>query len=281
MLGESLQYLGNYIFCPRYVNKLGILHEIIAIKSRYYRHREAWDEHLERTKAYILKTAEKTRIKNHVLILGAGLLLDIPLNELSNIFKKVTLVDIFFLQESIDRIKSFENVDFKQLDITSSFKEFYTLFFKYFRNNPQYFDQHLKNLSYLLPNFALDFTDLDLVISANLCSQLPSTIEGFLNKKKYAFENKAFYCQSLVKNHLQYLRQLRKQTKAEVLLISDFERIIKNKSGEIIFQTSSLADAVPELTLNHDEDWVWQLAPYGELDKNHSLELKVLAKNID
>ncbi len=70
-----------------YVRQSGLLH------ARSRRCRAAWAPHLARARGVILAAAEATVGRGSAVVLGSGLLDDVPLDSLAKLFDRVTLVD--------------------------------------------------------------------------------------------------------------------------------------------------------------------------------------------
>ncbi len=271
MLQEAIEYAYNSIFCPSYIKKLGLLQEIIAIKARYQRCKETWQEHLGQVRSLILKKAQG---KKKILVLGAGLNYDLPLEELNQSCEEICLVDIFFLQSSLAEIKKFDNVEFVQADITQVLEEVYRYSLK-----PLKLIARLKNLQFKVPEL-LEDRDFDLVISLNLASQLPLPLKNYFEKlpiqdEKLASTLVPFY-RSMISNHFKYLERF-KDKGSELLLISDYEKRVYDKSGELKLVESSLENHNYSEHWQTLANWDWQLAPIGEIDKEYRLELAVAA----
>lgn len=270
MIQETLSYIVHSLLCPRYIKKMGLLTQIIGIQARHRRCSEAWQSHLDKTKQALVEFSAEGG--SRLIVFGAGLLNDIPLKELSEKFKEVTLVDIFFLQSTINEIKRYKNVGFEELDVTGVMEQSYKAYEAFKKDKDiTKFDDRLKNLTAFQPNFILgDFSHL---ASVNILSQLPISIKNFFEEKNIeAGEN--FY-QALVKNHIDYLKSFARQGK-EVLLISDTEKEVLDLNGSLKLAESSLEGyELEEFGLEKIQGWDWELAPEGELDKKYRLKLKV------
>ena len=147
--------------CPQYVRHMDYLSEAIAMRGRHLRNRTAWQPHLEQTRRAILSAAEGSRNRSKVVILGSGLLLDVPLEELSAMFREVVLLDIVFLPEVYKRVKRYGNVRLVQHDVTNMAQKLY---------------ENIRSGQPELPSAAPSVPDIDkntgLVISLNILSQL-------------------------------------------------------------------------------------------------------------
>ena len=69
--------------CSPFIRRMGYLSEAIEMRGRSRRHQAAWLPHIEKTRAFVLSVTEKCRNRDTAIILGSGLLLDVPLAELS------------------------------------------------------------------------------------------------------------------------------------------------------------------------------------------------------
>lgn len=267
MILETLSYAFHSISCPKYIRELRLLHEIIAIEARYKRCKQAWRPHLENCKELIINEALKLRNRDYIIVLGAGSLHDVPLKELSKLFKEVHLVDIFFLQSTIGEMRAYPNVEFHQIDITGVLKAAYEA---RSIDNESHLAAKLDFLSQEIPKHFLSDENIDMVISLNLLSQLPIAIKDFYERKEIRNPRLENFYQSLIINHLRYLRSFTNKG-SKILLITDTERSIENEPE------SSLLKLDPSIFNGFEKinEWQWLIAPQGELIRKYKLELTV------
>ena len=76
---------------PRHLRDMGYVEESRNLAARQDRCRAAWQAHLECTRSLILEAADRCRRFDKALIVGSGLLFDIPTAELSQRFRDVVL----------------------------------------------------------------------------------------------------------------------------------------------------------------------------------------------
>ena len=156
----------------------------------------------------------------------------------------------------INVVKSRKNVRFIQADITG-------LEAKILKE---------KKTVHLPPSLFLD-QDYDLVISANLLSQLSYHIRGFLEKKarpKLSPEVLDHYAHEISFNHFQYLQQF----SCPAILITDIETNFFNKEDQLIHTEKPYIDfKFPP----SKEEWIWNVAPIPEYAKDIALKMKVAA----
>lgn len=91
---------------------------MIAIHERYKRVAAHWQTHLEKSRRLILQAALISEQHRKAVVLGSGLLLDVPLETLSRQYQEVILIDIAHLTTVRQRCKTLNNVTLLEHDIT-------------------------------------------------------------------------------------------------------------------------------------------------------------------
>ncbi|NQV84682.1 MAG: hypothetical protein HQ494_12785, partial [Rhodospirillales bacterium] len=157
MLAEWLTHLTTP--CPEPYRELGYLRELIAIKYRYQRCKAAWAPHLANCKALISEEVHKAFTNKSAVVLGSGLLLDIPIDKLATHFETVYLVDICHLRETRNKTRAYPNVRFIEADICGVLASLMDW-------------KRGSELTNPLPYLEL-LNDANYVVSANLLAQLP------------------------------------------------------------------------------------------------------------
>ena len=235
--------------CSWRVRSAGFLSSSLQVQARYRRCRRAWEPHLMETRRMILADAARCGERRRAVILGAGLLHDIPLRELSAMFREVILVDIVFPWTSRLSARRFENVRCLPLDVTGSIGSL-----AHSARHPG------APLPRSLPAYFLDDPALDFSVSVNLLSQLPVIPARYLQRRNprdaASIETWSRHLQSA---HLDYLRRL----PGRVALITDTGGMHRNRSGEITERWDNLHGL--ELP-SPDAVWEWNLAPMPESD---------------
>lgn len=257
MIRELITYLATP--CPRYVSRMGYLYQAIALRGRYTRRRAAWHDHLENTQRFIIGTAEACMNRKKAVVLGSGLLLDVPLDRLSEMFGEVVLADIVHLPEVRRRIRHYGNVSLVQCDVTGIAE-------KLFLN----MQKGLTDLPVGAPSFPGVEEDTGLVISLNILSQLAAIPLDYVMKKIAELDKEAVdrWCDQIREAHFAALKGL----SCDVCLVADYEFARKDKEGNIIETGSTVGGlSLPET----DASWNWEIAPLGEESKNMSKELHV------
>ncbi len=258
MLSELLTYFTTP--CPRYVRRMGYLYEAIAMRERHRRRRADWQQHIASTRRCVLSVARSCRNRERAVVLGAGLLLDVPLNELASMFREVVLADIVFLPEIRRLINSYGNVKLQQCDVTGIAE----LLFQ----NVQCGRQALP--SDTAPVLPAVEAGTGLVVSLNLLSQLCVIPGRFALKHMPLLHEKYLsdWCGRITALHYAAMASL----PGDVCLIADHAFAKYDRQGHIAERGSTLYGLdLPE----PDDSWTWMVAPFGEESQYLSKELHV------
>jgi hypothetical protein len=240
---------------------MGYLYQAIALRGRYLRRKAAWEPHLEKARAFITEAAGQCRVRGRVVVLGSGLLLDMPLTRLAALFDEVVLVDIVHLPEVRKRVRAYPNVRLLQHDVTRVAERLY--------NNVPHNRKELPEGNAVIP--ALD-AETGLVISLNLISQLAAIPYDYVIKKMPDFDEDVLdaWCDRIRSAHVEALAAI----PCDVCVIADYAFVRRDAGGAIVEQGST----VDELQLpDGDELWEWTIAPPGEERGGFSKTLSVRA----
>ena len=251
MILELLEYLTTD--CPGYARRLGYLTEAIAIKARHRRHCEAWAPHLARSRAVIGAAADGCIRRRTALVLGSGLLLDIPLGALAAAFDTVLLVDVVHLRAARRIAARYPNVSLVTGDVTGLAVDFGARLREGWRGAP-------------VPAPALYHEDarIDLVVSANIAAQLPVMPAAALRRAGLDEDAVGRFCAALVRAHLDYLVGFA----GRVCLITETEREVYGPDGGVWrLEDALFGIALPE----GGTRWTWDLAPVGEVSHAYGL----------
>ncbi len=270
MLAEWFRHLTTP--CPPHLKAMGYLKELISMEARHRRCREAWASHLRECHDLIGKATEGIP-RRKVTVLGSGLLLDVPIEELAAAFEEVVLVDIMHMPAVEKRVRAFANVELVSADLTGIAEAVWE-HVKEGRTSP---------LPALLPvplpdplaastADAAPHLDSDLVISANLLTQLPLPPMELVREKAPAYsddEAKAL-ARNIIDNHLALLAVL----PGRVCLLSETERVITGgpNGDEMIEEIDPLFGArIPA----SGRKWTWDIAPRPEINRHIDLRFRM------
>jgi hypothetical protein len=256
VLSELFTYLTTP--CPRHVREMGYLYEAIAMRGRHRRRAASWKAHLENSRTAVLAAAGACREHDAVVILGSGLLLDVPLDELSAAFRQVILVDIVHLRPARRQARRFVNVRLEHYDVSTIATRLF---------------ERVKKGGHDLPEpVTADFAFApapSLVVSLNILSQLPVIPSRFVRRYLPAVGDEALQAWSrrIVRAHRAGLAALA----CEVCLIADYAYAQESREGSRETGSTLFGLDLPEPQTR----WRWPIAPRGELSRHYARELEV------
>lgn len=252
MLREAITYLTTP--CPAPFRTVGYLGELIATEARYRRCRQAWQPHLDRTKALISEAAAGRERRHAAVVLGAGILADIPLDVLAGTFQTVTLVDVCFLRATRRAAGRFGNVTLRTADLTGVAEKLAA-----------------GDMPAPAPPTGLGIAHADLVVAANILSQLPLIPTDFLRRTRPALGDDAVFAfgQAIVRAHLDWLATCA----GTVCLISEVERRVLT-DGHVEEREDPLWGVPFEAS---GQEWFWDMAPRGEIAPDVEIRNRVRA----
>jgi len=253
MLAEMIQHWRTR--APDWVKAMGYVRESIALDHRFRRCHAHWAPHLDACKDLIRRAAEDLPGYERCVVLGSGHLLDIPLTDLAARFRRVELVDLVHPLTVRNRVRGFDSVHLVEADVSGAAHAVFDL-----TEGP-------------LPEPAPDETlaqGADLVISANLLSQLPLLLLDRLKKSApwITAEDRLGFARSVVDHHLALLQH----QKGRVCLISEVLRLFHDNERPIDKADPLFGGAI----LYESEEWWWDIAPRPELAKDYDVRLRVL-----
>lgn len=270
MFQEIYQYLTTP--CAVHARRMGYLYEAVAMKARSERCGLFWRNHINRSRHFILEAAGRCADRRRAVILGAGLLLDVPLSKIASMFNEVVLVDVVFLRHARNFAGKFPMVVLLEHDVTGSAEALYRLSGsgrakKKFRCAPVQDSVELPKTLSFLPK-ACD--DAGMVVSLNMLSQIAMVPREYAvrNLRRQTSERIDAWCRDLVEAHYAALRSL----SGRVCMVSDFWYLKRDQHGVIIEEGSTIEGMVLP---NPDETWLWDVAPPGELSRTYCRELRV------
>ena len=245
--------------CPPFIRRMGYLTEAIEMRGRSRQHQAAWQPHLRRSRDFILSVAEKCGNRSKVVILGSGLLLDVPLAELAALFDQVVLMDVVCLPEVRKKIKACRNAAFVEHDVTNVAERLF-----------QSGQDTISGLPEPGPSFPPAIRDAGLVVSLNILSQLWVVPRAYAAQKMRGLDEYAVdeWCGRTVAAHYTALRSL----SSDVCLVADYEFVKRDSAGGVISRGSTVYGL--ELPAP-DTSWTWSIAPLDTASPAFSKELLV------
>lgn len=244
--------------CPPAIRRLGYLHGLIAVEARWRRCRQAWAPHLAATRAQVEQAVAAAPGRDLCVVVGAGLLLDVPLESLAAAFRRVVLVDVCWLRHSRRAARRFPNVELVSRDVTGVAAA-------------------CLGASAIPAVPAADIPHLaeaDVVLSLNCLSQLPLNPRHALEHLPEATpERLDAFCRAVIAAHVEALRS----APGLALLVTDVtaERVL-TRDGQRLSEDLLFGHPHPE----GGAAWWWDLASAPEEDRRWNLRHRVVAGRV-
>ncbi|MGG7576492.1 hypothetical protein [Rhizobium sp. Nf11,1] len=223
----------------------------VNLWSRAGRCARDWADHEEKSRDAIRAAAAGLRQKRTAVVLGSGLLRDVPINELVRDFDTVVLIDLVHLASVRLWLaaKGYRNVRLIERDL-SGYDELAA-------------GQEAEPLGFLRSVPYLDF-----VVSANLLSQIGRGV-----KRRHEAEAERMpddTVERLIAAHLDGLSGI----SCRSCLVTDIAYAVIDRNGKT-HEEADLLHGVPPPPAK--AAWTWPVAPLGEESKDYKIEHKVIA----
>lgn len=270
MLAEWIKSLR--VPAPDHVKRMGYVRELVAIEARQRRCSEAWAPHQAETRAIVEEAVALCPGRERAVVLGSGLLLDIPLARLVERFAEVVLVDIAHLPSTRAAVAPFETVTLLEADLSGVARPVDVLVAA---ERQGYGPLPLPEPH---PSPPVPPETVDLVVSVNLLTQLPATPVAWIERRlgaRHGFDEArlADYREAILRAHLELLREFGGVT----CLVTEVESLYRDRGGALLEREPLLPDGLlPVVPEAARRDWEWALAPPGEIDRRYGLHRRVI-----
>ncbi len=234
--------------------RLGYLSAAISLWARGSRCRRDWSDHEARAKAAILAASGDLTQLRTCVVLGSGLLRDVPLTDLAATFATVLLVDIVHLWPARLQAMRHRNVRLIELDLTGT---------------TDLLLGRASGLSDPLVRLQQD-ASIDLVVSATCLSQLPLGPEAILARRKHSSYVPVDIARQIIERHLDGICRL----PGRICLVTDTQVMTRNRAG-VVTEREDLLEGVRLPAA--DSQWNWTVAPFGEYAPDEELVHEVRA----
>ncbi|RWX77113.1 hypothetical protein EPK99_15795 [Neorhizobium lilium] len=249
MILEALQYAATNAVTAKEFRPF--VRSSVGLWSRAGRCAKAWADHEENCKAFIRDATSGMKQRRTAVVLGSGLLRDVPIEDLARTFDTVVLIDLVHLAtvRSWLAAKRLRNVRLISRDL-SGFEDAVA------GRQPEPF-AFMRQVPYL-----------DLAVSANILSQIGVGSQRRLERERHPAP--APLLKMLAQAHLDGLAGLPCKT----VLLTDIRYEVSDRDGQVIEDGDLLYGASPP---DPKRRWLWPVAPYGELARNSQAVHEVVA----
>lgn len=220
---------------PFRLRRLGYVRESGLLHARSRRCRRAWAPHLARARDVVARSAAECANWRLAVVLGSGLLDDVPLADLAARFARVRLVDVVHPWPARLAVRRYPNVELVTAEISAGLAE---------------------------PALAEALRGADFVVSANIVSQLPIVPIDAYERAGQAVP--PLLGAGLVDAHLSALTEAARRG-TRVCLITDTVQREEDREGRV----TETFDVLYGIALPAPaEAWDWELAPFGEVARH-------------
>lgn len=243
--------------------KMGYFRDQKGILNRYQNELSNWNPHLSNTRTYIMDTV-KDKSPENIAILGSGWMLDVPIDELINISKSITLFDIIHPSKIINKYKRYENIKFIDVDLTGGIVE---QVYKQLNINKV----KRSGFVYDLHHQSIDLNKFDLVISVNILNQLDILLkENIISKIEVTKEDIEFLSTLIQSFHIRTLPI------GKSCLISDYEELLIDKCGKQVGKNNLIFTDLPEGKNRKTWQWIFDTNQKYYKDINVTFNVEAL-----
>ena len=260
MITEFIQYL--FTKSSKSARDLGYVYSSIALEKRARRQQKDWAQHIQKCHSMWESLFSEAQYKK-VAVIGSGPLLETPMEFLIDQCEEVHLIDIVHPTKVKKRWGGNSKVKFHTADVTGAVRWLHAL-----KKAPQ-------NVNFNAPESPLN---VDLVVSANLISQLSLEPSWYL-KKKFDLQEDHPLIQDLIKKMgEQHIEHLKTYSASKIVMYTDIERIYLSPKKELLETHSS---RVPDQLGNEIQGWDWSICPLGEESNEYEILMRVKAYAIE
>ncbi len=223
----------------------------VNLWSRANRCSRQWAEHEENTRRAILAAIAGCKQRRTAVVLGSGLLRDVPIKELAASFDIVVLIDLVHVAtvRMKMRRKAYRNVRLIERDLSG-----YDALAAGETLEPLGF---LRNVPYL-----------DLVVSANLLSQIGRGVQRRFEAERERMPEDTV--EQLIAAHLSGLSRMPFKS----CLVTDISYAVIDRNGKTHEESDLMHGvAVPEARAA----WAWPVVPIGEESPDYQVIHQVIA----
>ena len=250
MIAEALLYAATLPLTAK--DHRRHIRSCVNLWSRAGRCRAAWAEHEENSRAAIRTAIAGLRQRRTAVVLGSGLLRDVPVGEMARAFDTVVLVDLVHLATVRLRMKgkAYRNIRLIERDLSG-----YHALLAGQTPEPLAF---LRSVPYL-----------DFVVSANLLSQI-----GIGAERRREAEPPGRMPEDgiarLIGAHLDGLAA----APCPTCLVTDISYAVIDRTGRTREEADLLHGISPPAA---PAEWSWPVAPLGEESRDYQIRHKVIA----
>lgn len=262
---DFLKKMRYALFAPKTlssaVRRAGYASDQMGIRNRYLREKGNWQSHLDNTRQYIMVSAGNIERHGSVAVLGSGWLYDVPVEELSQAFADVYLVDIVHPEPVKVRAGRMPNVHLLTCDLTGGAVQMATQAGSFADFSEKFSSAHLD----------INLADYDMVVSVNLLNQLDIILCDYL-KKRFKIDE----------SQLRQVRATIQQRHVDALpaghscLITDYMQVDSPVDGTAEIEIPLVYCKLPESASFKEWKWVFDTNQRYSVKNNTTFKVKAV-----
>ncbi len=253
MIAEALQHIATLPLTEKPFRRF--VRSSVSLWSRAGRCRAAWRAHEMHSQKAMLDAMADLKQRRTAVVLGSGLLRDVPIEELAKTFDTVVLVDLVHLASVRLWLKTrrLGNVRLIERDLSG-------------------YDALAAGQTVEPLGFLRQVPYLDFVVSANLLSQIGRGVQRRLAEEPVG-RMPADAGASLVAAHIDGLASLPCRT----CLVTDIAYAVIDRTGRTHETSDLLLGISPPAEVDR---WTWPVAPLGEESRDYQIVHEVIAARL-
>ncbi|MBX4994082.1 hypothetical protein ABID08_003639 [Rhizobium binae] len=247
MIAEALLYAATWPLTGKTHRKF--IRYSVNLWSRAGRCAAEWADHEEKSRNAIRAATADLRRKRTAVVLGSGLLRDVPIEELARAFDTVVLVDLVHLASVRLSTKTHRNIRLIERDLSD-------------------YDELAAGREPEPLGFLRTVPYLDFVVSANLLSQIGRGVKRRCEAGDAGMPDDTV--ERLIAAHIAGLSGLA----CRHCLVTDIAYAVIDRNGRTHEEADLLFGVSPPPSKT---TWKWPVAPLGEESQDYRIEHKVIA----
>jgi len=214
---------------------------------------KSWSTHISNTRRYIIECAKHIQERDTCVVLGSGFCFDVPVLELSRMFRKVYLMDMMHPPKVQRKMAEFSNVEFITEDITKIVIETANSINRY---KDFAVDLLMSSPNYSSGNICDRLGECSMVISVNTLAFLAKPIIQYLTRVKLIDNIAEHQLETFV--HRYHINML---PKGKSCVISPISKRLYNSDGLQMYDHSIVY--IPKEEIRDPESWQWNFQNAG------------------
>ncbi len=250
--------------CPeRFIlRRMDYLSDQEGILRRFRRERAGWDKHLKNTREFISESLARTETE-HLVVLGSGWLLDLPLDELPESIQRISLIDVNFPRRVRKTAAAGRKIECIPADITGGY---IMGVYKAVKNGKKSF-----TVPAGIPPPFIQPEKGKTLLSLNILNQLDILIVDYIKRKTDTKEEDLSEFRKLLQeSHMGMLQS------HPFILITDFREVVMNGNDSVRDERDLIFTDFPRGEYENEWDWMFDSRQLYRENANTLLKVRAV-----